>query len=518
MTDVVVNATTDAADAVPGDGRCDTGGTNSLGDPACTLRAAIQEANALGAASTIEFAIPDGEPGYNGLGPGASYWTIQPATSLPTVTAAGVSIDGDTQTAHAAAVGFDHNGTAPSVELDGSVAGADGLHVTGGSSTIRGLVINRFDTGLRLSGGDANTVVGNMIGPDATGQAGLVGNTTQGILIEQSASNTIGGVNAADRNVISGNRLRGIAVDDWSDGAAVTSAGTRIVGNYIGTTADGTAALPHAAATFQEIGIYLLDSGAAVVGEPGAGNVLSGNDWYGIYVWTSNGTAHTIQGNIIGLDATASASVGNGADDPVTRGGIFLSDAVGTIIGGAAAGEGNTIAGNDAKGVLVLGGSAQDNTIVGNELRDNVGVGIDLGTDGVTANDAGDADIGPNDLLNFPAITAVQRVAGDLVVDLELDVPAGDYRIELFGNTSAHAKRAWRGRNPAGRPDRHPDRQWRRDVPDHGDLGCHDPHGDDDRGPGWWQLRLDLGVLPRGAVPRSRHRQLDRRRRRCGHR
>src|SRR5256885_8340105 len=44
----VVNTTADTADAVPGDGRCeDSGG-------ACSLRAAVQEANALARLDTIQ--------------------------------------------------------------------------------------------------------------------------------------------------------------------------------------------------------------------------------------------------------------------------------------------------------------------------------------------------------------------------------------------------------------------------------------------------------------------------------
>src|SRR5437867_11074046 len=44
-----VNSTTDAVDATPGDGACATAGPT----PVCTLRAAIQEANALRGADVI---------------------------------------------------------------------------------------------------------------------------------------------------------------------------------------------------------------------------------------------------------------------------------------------------------------------------------------------------------------------------------------------------------------------------------------------------------------------------------
>ena len=50
---------------------------------------------------------------------------------------------------------------------------------------------------------------------------------------------------------------------------------------------------------------------------------------------------------------------------------------------------------------------------------------IDLGDDGVTANDAGDGDTGPNHLLNYPAITSAVASGGQLTITGTLDVPPG---------------------------------------------------------------------------------------------
>src|SRR5215207_1111122 len=84
-----VNATGDRRDQTPGDGVCFTGllllRDNARSLPECTLRAAIQEANATAAADLIRFRIP---------GPGVQ--TIAPASALPFVTQS-VTIDGYTQ-------------------------------------------------------------------------------------------------------------------------------------------------------------------------------------------------------------------------------------------------------------------------------------------------------------------------------------------------------------------------------------------------------------------------------------
>jgi len=64
-----VNSDTDASDANPGKGLCATSGGN------CTLRAAIQEANLYGVASTILFATRF-----------TSANTISPVTELPALT------------------------------------------------------------------------------------------------------------------------------------------------------------------------------------------------------------------------------------------------------------------------------------------------------------------------------------------------------------------------------------------------------------------------------------------------
>ena len=177
-----VNSTGDGADGDTADNPCDDGAGN------CTLRAAIQQANATAGADTIAFQL--------GSGP----QTIKPAAALPALSDP-VVIDGATQPGHA--------GT-PAVEIDGSLtADADGLVIAGGDSTVRGLVINGFpDTGIFINVKGGNLVEGCYVGTDMAGSEARR-NRGGGIVITTS-NNRIGGTTPSARNVISGNDGNGI--------------------------------------------------------------------------------------------------------------------------------------------------------------------------------------------------------------------------------------------------------------------------------------------------------------------
>ena len=82
-----------------------------------------------------------------------------------------------------------------------------------------------------------NRIAGNLIGTNSAGAANL-GNALDGLVLSAAPGNTIGGLVAADRNVISGNGGNGINVLNiaGADGVA-------ILGNFIGTTPSGLVAL-----------------------------------------------------------------------------------------------------------------------------------------------------------------------------------------------------------------------------------------------------------------------------------
>ncbi len=160
---VVVNSTGDASDDTVGDDVCDTGATNSQGDPECTLRAAIEEANASGVVDTVTFNIPSTESGYSAS---PLSYTLTPASGYPLITST-VTIDATTQPGWAGD---------PIVELDGSsaVGATAGLALRANNSTISGFIVHSFpDEGLEIDGsttfGDDNVLTNNWVGLDVTG-------------------------------------------------------------------------------------------------------------------------------------------------------------------------------------------------------------------------------------------------------------------------------------------------------------------------------------------------------------
>jgi CSLREA domain-containing protein len=423
----VVNSTGDAGDANAGNGVCDTGGLNSQSNAECTLRAAIQEANATAGLDTIIFNMPTSEPGYSGA---PLSYTINPGSALPTISDQ-VVIDGTTQTGYP--------GT-PIVVLDGNNVAASGLTLggTGDTSTIRGLVIRDFGTnGIQIeAGSDSHTIAGNYIGRlNASGTDAGVGedNASRGIEVLGSSS-TIGGTVAADRNVISGNGGEGIIIRSGASSNIVR-------GNYIGTAADGTTALGNGQEGIQ------IDTGSpgTIIGgsAAGAGNVIGANgisSGAAVSIGGDGSDNTVVQGNYIGTDAGGTLDLGNIRSGVEVRGtGSAATSPLNTLIGGTAAGEGNVIRYNDLDGVRIRD-VAVDVAILGNQIDSSSQQGIDLwaagSNDNVTANDAGDGDSGANHLMNYPVITSAIWNAGNVDVNFDLDVPAGNYRVEFFKNPS----------------------------------------------------------------------------------
>ena len=251
--------------------------SNANDNGAGSLRQAITQADALKGTQTIDFAV----------GKGAQ--TIEPRSALPALTTP-IILDAQTQPGY--------TGT-PLIQLDGALAGSvNGLVITAGGSTIKGLAVNHFSENgiLGVNVGD-NTVAGDYIGTDLTGSI-KEPNGQDGILL-YGGSNVVGGMKSGSRNVISGNGKTGLQFLGPATGKNL------VQGNYMGTDVTGKKAVPN----YEGVGIFNSSTGNLIGGlSAGAGNVISGNIADGVDIG-SNDTA--VEGDILGLTADGATKLAN---------------------------------------------------------------------------------------------------------------------------------------------------------------------------------------------------------------
>ncbi len=354
--------------------------------------------------------------------------TISPATPLPAITAPMV-IDGTTQP------GF--SGT-PLIEIDGANAGTYtvGLTITAGNTTIKGLVINRFGlSAIQISSGGGDVIQGNYIGTDTTGTLAEPNGWGQTLAVNDavvisSSNNLIGGTTAAARNVISGNDIDGVLIFGGSN--------NQVLGNDIGTDVSGTHNLGNA-----YTGIRIEGSNNTIGGTvSGAGNVVSGNKQYGVFV-TNGSPGNVIQGNKIGTDVSGKVAIGN-----VGYGVLLATSVYNDMVGGTVAGAGNVVAYNGSTGVFIgqpdqgLPLPGTGNGVLGNEIFANGDLGIALAASsgppsGPLPNHSGSAS-GPNNLQNYPVLASAVTGPNGTVVQGTLNSTASTtFRIEFFSNTAA---------------------------------------------------------------------------------
>lgn len=428
--------TTNPNDANPGNGICAT----ASGD--CTLRAAIQETNALAGADTITF--------------DASVFTVIIQTALPalTDTSGGTTILGRSDYVYiqgylssSVTNGFqldsnnnkiqgldivDFPGNGIVINGDNNIIGVDGDGINDASEP--NIIRENDRNGIMVnSGSDNNRISGNRIGKDrnnaskpnlwngihlagANNHVGVVGNGVSDDLEVNSISyNDQDGIfvsnnsNVIRGNIITTNEMSGIHISTCSltkigtngDGIADSVEGnvisgnheygiymyetseTIVAGNKVGTNAAGDGRFSNALG-----GIYVWESLATVIGTDGVGlfaanegNLISGNTNWGVKIKGGAGT--TVAGNKIGTDMSGTAAIENGV-------GVYIEASNFNIIGtdsdnNGDSFEGNLISGNHGNGITMTTLGSYDNFITGNLIGVNV--------DGTTALPNGDLGI-----------------------------------------------------------------------------------------------------------------------------
>lgn len=425
--------------------------TNNAG--AGSLRQAILDANSNPGPDRIVFNIPN-----EGL------QIICPATAFPVITDP-VEIDGYTQVDSSPNTLEDADNARRRIELNGVIAGSDGLILRTSNSMIRGLSIRQFANAVAIQG-SSNLVVGNMLGSDKSPSLYSITNSvpgnSRGVAIGGTCCNaidvccnTIGGIQLADRNVIVGNNGNAILIGDSMVGLREV-VDTRILGNFLGVDSSGVR--PSVNNGNATISIYAANGVIVGGSEEGARNVLAS----GATAIRFREPPHSasILGNYIGIGADGLTPL------PFIFGGIFVSvagDDLQPITPINCRIEGNHIA-NCVVAVEVgeifpnstptppffdpsKPYSANRITISKNSIYSNTNVtdlapisrgAIYLGPYAQT-NDLLDIDRGANNRQNFPQLTFVEFGSDTTIVTGVLNsVSSASYRIEFFANEAPH--------------------------------------------------------------------------------
>ncbi|MFM7033786.1 MAG: beta strand repeat-containing protein, partial [Planctomycetia bacterium] len=226
------------------------------------------------------------------------------------------------------------------------------------------------------SGSNANVVEANLVGTDANDTE--LGNTGAGIQITGSLSNVVRGGNTVARN------QTGIRIMDAV--AATTAVGNRVEGNAIRTNTSH--------------GVQIAGGGRHTIGGTAAGtaNTIVSNGGSGIDIAvgaTGGSLGNLVRGNFIGVDAVATAGLGNkGSGVSITGGslnevssgnvianntanGIAISASSSNTIGGSTTAAGNSIYGNTQNGVSLAAGSSS-NLVAANTISGNTQAGVSV--------------------------------------------------------------------------------------------------------------------------------------------
>ncbi len=362
-----------------------------------SLRDALDRCNKAGGHARIKFDIPKSDPGFDRA---AGAWRIRLDEMLPPVTASSILIDGQ----HIILDGNDHsiecaflllnasNVTIRGMTISGFVYGIQiyganangnwiaaneltdnyngveilsGAHdnIIGGSGEAdRNIVVGNHHIGIRITDANRNRVSGNYVGIDRTG--GRAVPNYDGICAEgRSRGNVIGGRRSGERNVASGNIAYGIDLF----GAGVRE--NFILGNYIGTDAAGTRAVPNT------YGVLFDDRAARNIlggtGE-GEGNLISGNTAFGAYIYNNGTNSNQIRGNRIGTDVAGKVAIPNETGVHIDGG------AVDNVV------EHNLISGNLVAGVTLFALYTDRNIITANRIGVDIHGGpLGNGADGI---------------------------------------------------------------------------------------------------------------------------------------
>jgi parallel beta-helix repeat protein len=191
-------------------------------------------------------------------------------------------------------VGLDASGAAAEPNTGDGIRVEDSSGVVVGAPGVvnRNVVAGNVGHGIHLVAGSSHDIVqANYAGVNVSGTAAIP-NHIDGIAVDESSGNTIGGSAPGAGNLASGNANQGISV--FTANTDAPADGNVIQGNGVGLNAAGTAPIPNG-----NEGIRLFEASSTTVGGilAGQANVVKGNTATGVAAYQGQG--NSIRGNQI---------------------------------------------------------------------------------------------------------------------------------------------------------------------------------------------------------------------------
>lgn len=199
-----------------------------------------------------------------------------------------------------------------------------------------------------------------------------------------------------------------------------------MAGNYSGTDDESHITPNNDGLMIYGSGNHVGTNGDGISDELEA-NYFAGNENNNIQI---RGNDNIIWGNWIGMFPD-----GTGVEE--YQDGISFCNGVGNVIGDVTPGLGNVIAYN-GYGVTVndICGTATHNIFRGNSIHNNLKLGIDLNENGIQPNDPRDPDAGPNDLQNYPELSAALRSSVTTVLGTFNSTPDREFTLDFYASST----------------------------------------------------------------------------------
>ncbi len=246
------------------------------------------------------------------------------------------------------------------------ISASDNCEIGGSTLNERNIISDNGDAagenGISITNCNGHTIMGNFVGVTATGLAALANNDS-GLSITTSTGVTVGGSNALEKNVFSGNNNFGIFLDNVDN--------SDFTNNYIGCDSTGNTAIAN--------GTHGIQAQNDCSTNTWSDNFVNGNTQVGFNMLDIDN--NTFTGNYIGLARNGSSDLGNG-----TIGLRFGAGSSNNTVGGSTSSDRNYISGNGTAAGhhgFFADGASTNTTFIGNYVGSDTSGTIAVGNGGI---------------------------------------------------------------------------------------------------------------------------------------